>query len=318
MRLTKTLFLATLLALSGGQAAGAGKIGIAATVGERDISETELQNALNNHLRQSGIEVGAIRQPGKFNEIRARVLEVLIGQELLWQAAVENGSVATDAEVTQELERIRAQFEDELSFDNRIREGGHTRSSFRRDLKHRLSAQKWIRANIRVSVDDAEVEQFYQQNRQQFAIPEQVRASHILLQLNDASSDTDRKNARELLEKIRRQIDSGADFAALAREHSQDSSASRGGDLGYFTPGQMVEAFERAAFALAPGKISEIVETRFGLHLILVTDKLPPSFYAQREVAERIRNHLYQQKYEASIQATVDRLKGQTDIEIYY
>jgi len=317
MRPPHLLSVIVFLLLVSAHAAAAGRVGIAATVGGQDISETELQNALNNHLRQQGVEVGAIRQPNKFKEIRARVLEVLIGQELLWQAAVNSDTVVTDAEVTQAFERFRAQFADELAFDNKIKASGYTQSMFRENLGQRLSVQKWIQANVKVSVDEAEVSRFYAENRQQFATPGQVRARHILIQLNSSSSETEKTHARKLLAELKQRAEAGEDFAALASEHSQDGSAAQGGDLGYFAPGQMVKPFEQAAFALSPGEVSAIVETRFGLHLIQLVDKKAPAFSDQQEVAGRIRDYLFQQRHQAAVQAAVNELKQQADIEIH-
>lgn len=301
------------------QAAGANRPGVAATVNGVDITENRLQSALDNHIREQGSDVGAIRQPAEFKEIRARVLEVLIGQELLWQAARMTGNVAGDDEVESVFERYRSQFADDLEFDNRLRSAGFTRSEFREDLRRRLSAQNWIRANLlgKISVNGVEISDFYRENKQMFAIPAQMRARHILIKLDQGASEQDVENARTLLADLRQRVAGGEDFAELAREYSQDGSAARGGDLGYFGPGQMVKSFEKAAFGLAAGEVSNIVQTRFGLHLIQALEHRPSAYYTEEEAAEGIREHLFRQKYETSIDAALEDLKQGAEIEYH-
>ena len=304
-----------LMAMSTARAAE--MVGIAATVGNSPITEVRLQHALNDHLRRSGTEVGAIRQPAEFESIRSRVLNILIGQELLWQAALERGTVASDDEVNEAFDEISASFDSDFQFDNRLHESGYTRASYREDLKQRISAQKWIRENIRIEVDDAEVARFYEDNRERFATPEQLHARHILLKTTPDDDEAERQRLTEKLLEIRQRALSGEDFGDLAAEYSEDSSAARGGDLGYFPRGRMVPAFEQAAFELPAGEISNVVETRFGLHLIQTLDRKAASYLDQETVAGRIRQHLYEQRYHASLEAAVDRLREEIEVEIH-
>ena len=145
---------------------------------------------------------------------------------------------------------------------------------------------------------------------------EQLRARHILRKLGADSSEAERQAARELLEDIRRRVKAGEDFAGLAREYSQDSSAERGGDLGFFGPGMMVKPFEQAAFALSAGDVSDIVETRFGLHLIQLVERKPADFVKQAEVAEQIRAFLSKQGEQQALVDAVDGLRQAAQIEI--
>jgi hypothetical protein len=111
-----------------------------------------------------------------------------------------------------------------------------------------------------------------------------IRARHILLQFPEGASEVQADSVRALAASLRTRIVGGEDFEGLARQFSQDAgSAENGGDLGSFGKGQMVPAFEAAAFALAEGELSEIVETTFGLHLIRVDERVLPDFADMRD-----------------------------------
>jgi peptidyl-prolyl cis-trans isomerase C len=135
---------------------------------------------------------------------------------------------------------------------------------------------RWT-AFVHKHVTDPVVEQYYRDNKD-FFDQVKVQASHIVLRVPHNAPDKDRAEARARLEQIRKQLlsDPRADFAEMARKHSQDPRAAQGGDLGEFQRKWFFdETFSRAAFALKPGEISEIVQTDFGMHLIKVTRRIP-------------------------------------------
>ena len=293
-------------------------IGIAATVEGKEITEKKLQTSIDHYLTQQGTSImGAIRDPKRFKEIREKILNVLIGQELLWQAANKDKTIASDEEVSQALKQFRAQFENEISFTLKLQSGGYNQASFQKNLKQQLSAQNWIEkfALKDVVVSDSEVHEFYLENQQQFVEPEKIRARHILIQVKPEASNSEKEGAMKLLADIKQQIDSGASFEALAKQKSQDSSAAEGGDLGYFERGQMVKPFETAAFNLAPGEVSAVVETRFGFHLIQLVDRKPQMQYKEEDQAEKIHFYLWQQKYRRAVEDAITRLKKSALIE---
>jgi peptidyl-prolyl cis-trans isomerase C len=305
------------LLLSAGFVVHANKIGIAATVQGEDISEVRLQNSIDSYLKQQGTNVGAIRDPKRFKAVRESVLEVLIGQELLWQAAYKSKLIASDEEISQAYKQYQEQFADEMSFNIKIQEGGFNKTTFQEYLKRQLSAQKWIQKFVakEVNVDEPEVHAFYLENQQKFIQPEKIRARHILIQAKPQAGNEEKENASRLLAGIKQEIDSGASFETLAKEKSQDSSAAAGGDLGYFERGQMVKPFENAAFSLVPGEVSGIIETRFGFHLIQLVDRKPPVQYEEKDLVEKIRPYLWQQKYQRAVQDAVTVLEESALIE---
>lgn len=184
-----------------------------------------------------------------------------------------------------------------------------------------------VRAGIKLNEDDLQT--YYKENVARLAGKEERRASHILIAAPKDAPAAEREKAKEratqLLEEVRK---TPASFAEVAKKSSTDTgSAGQGGDLGFFSSGAMVKPFEDAAFALKKGEISDVVESDFGYHIILLTDiKTPrqPSFeelrpeieadlkqqQAQRqyaEVAEAFTNDVYEQS--DSLQSVADKLK---------
>jgi len=153
-----------------------------------------------------------------------------------------------------------------------------------------------------LKVDDAALRGFYNSHQEKYGIPEQRRASHILIRLDKDASPAAVKAAKQKLLDLRRRAEQGEDFAELAKANSQDpGSAAKGGDLGFFGRGLMDPAFEKAAFALKPGEISEPVRSRFGLHLIKLSDIKPgrvkPFEQVRAEVEKQYRKSEGERRY---------------------
>ena len=168
-----------------------------------------------------------------------------------------------------------------------------------------------LKQGLRVdtSFTDAELEQRWQSQGPGV----EVRARHILLQVPGDAPAAARDSARRRIEAIRAQAAGGADFAALAQQHSQDGSAQQGGDLGYFGRGRMVPAFEQAAFALEPGQVSQVVETPFGYHVIKVEDKRQRALGEERE---QFRQYLKQNAEQEAFTKYVDSLTAAAQVEV--
>jgi len=169
---------------------------------------------------------------------------------------------------------------------------------------------------VETAVSDEDVENFYNSNIEQMGTPIEVHARHILISPKSTSL-ADHQAAKAEADGILAEIRDGADFVALAKTRSQGPSAPRGGDLGYFGPGQMVPPFERAAFALQPGEISEVVQTQFGYHVIRVEDRKGGETVPLEVAADQIRSYLGQQALQNAVEVLVTKLRGEGDVEIF-
>ncbi len=144
----------------------------------------------------------------------------------------------------------------------------------------------------KLTIDEAELESYYQQHLDQYSQPETRRARHILLK----SENNDSEKVEQKMQGILARARGGEDFTKLAEEFSEDSTAAKGGDLGFFGRGQMVETFEDTAFGLKEGEISDIVRSRFGFHIIKLEEIRPATTQTFAEVRESIKNKLTQEK----------------------
>lgn len=182
-------------------------------------------------------------------------------------------------------------------------------------LQPYVEQQTFIQLRDQVVTDDTTMTDEELQARFEEQAPGlRIRARHILLSYPDGATAEQRDSVRQLAEQLRERAAAGEDFAALAREYSQDpGTAQQGGDLGWFERGRMVQPFEEAAFGLEPGEVSDVVETPFGLHVIKVEDRETPSF---EEAGEEFRRRAIRQRQQESLTAYVDSLREPLDMEV--
>jgi peptidyl-prolyl cis-trans isomerase C len=158
-----------------------------------------------------------------------------------------------------------------------------------------FTAQEYLQKSLAkdITIDDQNIKQYYEANKDKFKVPEQIRARHILVKVSSKSSEEDKKKAKVKIEELRERLVKGEDFAKLAKEYSDDpGTKKKGGDTDFFSRGKMVKPFEDAAFSLKPGAISDIVETKFGYHIIKVEDRKEARTMSLDETKESIGQYL--------------------------
>jgi peptidyl-prolyl cis-trans isomerase D len=186
----------------------------------------------------------------------------------------------------------------------------------KRKVRYVTIDQESLRA--KATVTGQQIERSYNDNMQQYSTPEQVRASHILIKTTGKAEedDTAKKKAEDLLAQVKK----GADFAELAKKNSQDEgSAVKGGDLDFFSKGAMVPEFDKVAFELQPGQISDLVKSQFGYHIIKVTEKRAALTKTLADVRAQIEDQLKYEQAQTAAQKLSDavaaELKKPADFE---
>lgn len=306
------------LLLGGGAGAQPSAYGLAAEVNGVGISNETLERSFQEYLQERHVNIAAVRNPDSVKRMRREALDLLIDRELAWQAAQKTEALATEEEVAEAVGEMRARFRSEQSFVVRLRIEGYTEESYREHVRRLVSARKYMdRVAAKASgIGDDEVHAYYAANPARFRLPERVHARHILVKVDPGAGEEEKRAARGRIAAILDKIRSGGDFAELARQHSEDSTAARGGDLGVFARGAMVKPFEDAAFALEAGAVSDPVETPFGYHIIRVEERIPEITVPEEAARERIRSFLREGKAREAVQAEISRLRSLAKIEI--
>ena len=262
---------------------------------------------------------GKAIRPEMVPGVRKQILNDLIDKELLYQESQKQKIVVEDKVVDEKMESLKKQFPSEKAFQDEMRQLSLTEENLRSQIKKGLAVQRIVEKDIlvKVHVSDENAKSFYDGHPDLFKEPEQVQASHILLKVEADAEPAKKEEIRKRMEGIKQRIEKGEDFAALAKELSQDPSAEKGGDLGFFERGKMVKAFEDAAFSLKPGEVSDIVETPFGFHLIKVFDRKEGRTIPYEDSKDRIKQYLRRVKFIEEKNSYVEALKKEGKVEIF-
>jgi len=288
---------------------------VIARVNGEEVSHTELERAIESVEARAGGPV----PPEQRDQIYRDILEQIIGFQLLVQEGEARNLTPPDADIESRVEQVRAQFPAPGDFEKMLEERQLTVDDVRADARRDAIVQRLLESEMasRATVDTEDVDAFYRDNPDQFQQGESVRASHILVSVASGADDAAREAARTKAADLLAQIRGGADFATLAREHSNDpGSAANGGDLGFFQQGQMVGPFNDAAFTLEPGTVSDLVETEYGYHIIKVAEKQPGRTIALDEVRPQVEQYLQQRKRQEQTDAFIDELRTKGSVEI--
>ncbi|MEM1503073.1 peptidylprolyl isomerase [Domibacillus sp. 8LH] len=231
----------------------------------------------------------------------ADAAESLIADKIVEKEATKEKVQVTDKEIQEELDATIESYGGEEAYKSALESSGMTEADMKEEIKVYLETVKLLEP--RIEITDEEIETYFNENKDTFATSEQVEASHILVD--------DEATAKEVTAKLA----DGEDFAALAKEYSTDTtSAENGGELGYFGTGEMTEEFEKAAFAMEIGEISEPVKTDYGYHIIKVTGKKEAKAANLEDSKEEIKETLKQEKMSSEYTTWLEEKKEDYDI----
>lgn len=203
----------------------------------------------------------------------------------------------SDSELQDTLEQLKAIYKENPDIQEAVKKAGFTDEEVKELIKRNLLANKYAeKIQKDIAISESDVEKYYEENKDSLYTPEYAEASHILIKTTDDEGNElpakEKEKAKEKAEEVLKKVNAGEDFAKLAKEYSDDSSASEGGYLGRFYKGQMVKPFEDAAFGLEKGKTSGIVESIYGYHIIKLKDKGKETL-AYNDIATQVRKDLF-------------------------
>lgn len=241
-----------------------------------------------------------------------------VGHVLLKEEAKKVGIVADDKDV----ERVFADYKENppsgKTFEQALEERGLTEAEMREKIKEELAIPLLLKARLgeNFTPEEKEVEDYYQKNGDKFTLKETVHARHILIKVDEGADDKVKQEKRKEMDRVRSLLlKKDADFAKLAEEYSDCPSKEKGGDLGTFSKGRMVKEFEQAAFTQQPHEIGEVIETRFGFHVLEVLEHNKGGLQPLEDVQDQIVKELEARKRGEATKAYLDKLKESAKIE---
>lgn len=324
-----------------------------ATVNGDMISLSEFEKNASGILEQFRRATPQAEQtPERVNDIKKRVLDQMIDDRLLLLEAKRKQIKVSQLEVDDGVKKVRTRFEkptggiDEEAFNKELQKEGLTFDEFRKRIQDQLLTIKLIDQEVKSKIPpptDADIKGLYDTIDailRDKPIPgghtsseldelrslaravdrrfgERARAQHILIAVAPDAPKSERDAALSKAKDVLSQLKKGADFKDLAKKYSDDpGSKDRGGDLGYFSRGDMVPEFDKAVSALNVGQVSDIVSTNFGFHIIKLLEKKAASPMSLDEIKDDLREYLYQQRGAKRFETYVKELRAKADIKI--
>lgn len=211
-----------------------------------------------------------------------QILESLIAERIVNAEAKKEGIKPSKEDIDKEIAKVKEDSGGEQGFQQLLQYYGFSLDDLKDNISMNLKIKALVGANIKV--DEDEVKEYFEENRDEFDEEEEIKARHILVKTEE--------EAKEIQDKLA----NGEDFEELAKEFSEDSSAPLGGDLGFFPRGKMVKEFEEVAFDLEIGKISESVKSTFGYHIIRVDERKEAKEADLEDHKEDIKEFLFDKK----------------------
>ena len=289
---------------------------LVAKVNGEGITKSSFDTAVERNMaRYKG--KGQKLPPGIEQRIKESVLRRLIDDAVIRAKATELSVTVSEQDVEQKFTEHKQRFRTESAFQDYLKRSNNTIEIMKSDLKRNMLRDMVVeKLSGAIDVPDAEVQKYFDDNKDRFVEKEQIKASRILVRLANGSNAGEKnaalKKAKSILADAKKP---GADFEELAKTHSGAPDARRGGLLGWLTRGRMPKEFDDAAFALKPGQLSNVIETRMGYEIIFVAERKEERERSFEEVRDNIKNSLFARKRNQKRRDVLKELKSTAKVE---
>jgi parvulin-like peptidyl-prolyl isomerase len=289
---------------------------IVAKVNGRIITLSELEQEVRTTLERLGPAPTPEEEQARLDELRPEALNRMIDNMLVLQVAEERG-LRVPARFFEEwkknaMEQMKLSSEDE--FLRQVELQGTTVDTIRKQFEESLLLQEVRRMEVdsKVSVSEPEIGERYREHIAEYTEPSKVRLREIVVKFDSKTEVDQGQKARRLLQEIRQ----GADFAEVARMHSESSSREAGGDLSFFEKGELTDALEKAAFALSPGEVSDVIRMESAFYIIRVEEKVEEKVKTLEEVRSEVADAIFQEKMNAQLEKYIQQLRERAIVEV--
>ncbi|MBJ6751715.1 MULTISPECIES: peptidylprolyl isomerase [Geomonas] len=256
--------------------------------------------------------------PDQLKKATDAALNQLTAAELLYQAGMKLEIKDLDKQVTTRIVQSKYQYPSQAEFDKALQSVGMTQKELEEAARKDIVINNLIvqRFAGKTDVSEAEVRKYYEDNKlKQFTQGDRIKVSHILIGVAKGANAEAKQQAKDKALAVLKRVKGGEAFALVAKKESTSPTKEQGGSLGIIGKGQSLPPFEKAAFALKAGEISDVVETPLGYHVIKVEQKLPPATERYEDVKNTIAGNIKREKIRGMLAAYVEELRGKAKIE---
>jgi peptidyl-prolyl cis-trans isomerase C len=291
---------------------------VVARVNAKPIYEEQLEPSLESSLRKFREHGMRKESPDLVDRLRMKALDKAIGHELIYQESRKLTIENLEEEVDQRLQVMKTKHGSGDRFERSLKARQLTVEDLRESLRARVYIDEYLKREgiAEPAIAEDRIREFYEANPDNYRRKETLEVSHILIKVDADAKPEEKEKARKKADRIRNEIMEGEAFAEMARKHSDCNSAPGGGSLGYIKKGYMPEEFDRIAFAMEEDAVSDAVETKFGYHIIKVSDKKPAGIAPYEEVKDFIQRFLQEEESRKRRQAHITELRERAKIEI--
>ena len=290
---------------------------IVAVVGTNLITQSDLERTLfpiygEYRQRYEGEELAR-----KMDEARREILNQMIDEKVIINAASDSDIEVSDQEVDEKIEEVKQRFNSEEEFIEAMNRQNLTLRSLKKDYREEILKSKLIDAEVKskMNISFKEVNDYYQDHLNDFIEPEKVKAKAILIKPAEDTPE-DWEEALAKANQIFSELERGASFENLAKQYSDDVSASQLGDMGFIDKGYMTKEIDEVLFSLTPQELSQPVKTKLGYYIFKLEDKEPQTVTSLKEAEIKIKSILFVQKFNERFKKWITGLKEDAYISI--
>lgn len=257
-------------------------------------------------------------QPALLDNLRRSLVRRLVESEVLRQKANEWEIAPSDEELDAMWTRHRERFGTDDAFRAFLERAGTTEADLKNQFVDNLILDRIKqRLDERLEIPEETLQEYYRSRPQRFERPEEVRVAQILIEVPPGVTEEEAADRRALAQTTLERLRDGADFARVATEVSEGPARMRGGDLGFLPRGRLVPEVDRVAFELKPGQLSDVIQSRFGFHIVRVMEHRPERKLSFEEARPQIVERLRGQMLRSELHEHLEQWKRQMDIELF-
>lgn len=294
---------------------------IVARVNKHIITLSELRAVSEPFLAAARTQLTGPEKEKKLKELEKSILQKMIEEKLIIDKAKTMGITVTDQEIDKAIDELKQRHSlNDFQFQQLLEQQEIPLEEYKETIKEQILASRamGVAVHSKIELTEAEAKGYYERHKEEFFLPEDIKARQILIQCPPKADPSERQRAEAEAKHVHKALLNGADFAQLAKKHSQDPSSEKGGDIGHIKRGELLPALEKSLFALEEKAISPVIETGRGFHILKVEDKRTKRLKTFSEVKNEILDKLYKDKLGARHKEWIDEVKKDAFIEILY